>query len=172
MRVLDLYQKVSEFTVGPEAQALSHCQKGCSRCCYVDLSVFQVESHNIENWFRSLPIEKQSAIREKWKTPLNTTQTFHGVEAKSCVFLHEEACTIYEARPLICRTQGLAMKFKDGADEYLDICPLNEDMLDELSEKEVLNLDLLNMILSQLEKVDAGNHSRERVALSDLREKL
>ncbi|WP_408095735.1 YkgJ family cysteine cluster protein [Peredibacter sp. HCB2-198] len=172
MRVLDLYQKVSEFTVGPKAQALSHCQKGCSRCCYVDLSVFQVESNNIESWFRSLSVEKQNSIREKWKMPLNSTETFHGVETKSCVFLHEEACTIYEARPLICRTQGLAMKFKDAAEEYLDICPLNEEMLDELTEKEVLNLDLLNMILSQLEKVDAKNISRERVKLSDLRARL
>ena len=172
MQVKDLYQKVSDFKVGPEALAKSHCQKGCSRCCYVDLSVFQVESKNIEHWFGSLATEKQNAIREKWQTPLNFTQTFSGVETQSCVFLHEEACTIYEARPLICRTQGQAMKFKEGTDEYLDICPLNEEMLNELTDKEVLNLDLLNMILSQLEKVDAGNVTRERVKLSDLRTRL
>lgn len=172
MQVKDLYQKVSDFKVGPDAQAKSHCQKGCSRCCYVDLSVFQVESKNIETWFENLPTEKQQSIREKWQKPLNHTQTFAGVETQSCVFLHEEACTIYEARPLICRTQGQAMKFKDGSDEYLDICPLNEEMLDELTEKEVLNLDLLNMILSQLEKVDAGNTTRERVKLSDLKARL
>jgi Fe-S-cluster containining protein len=174
MQIKDLYQKVAEFSegLGEDAQALSHCQKGCSRCCYVDLSVFQVEADNIQTWFQNLSSAEQVVLKEKWQRPLQTTENFHQVPTQSCVFLHEEACTIYEARPLICRSQGLAMKFKAEDEEYLDICPLNEDMLDKLTEKEVLNLDLLNTILSQLEKAAAKNSARPRISLSDLRASL
>lgn len=172
MKIEDLYQKVSDFKLGPEALEKSHCQNGCSRCCYVDLSVFKIEADHIESWFQELPSEEKSLIKKKWSEPLRSMNNFHDAEVSSCVFLHEETCTIYEARPLICRTQGLAMKFKDGADEFLDICPLNEDMLDQLTEKEVLNLDLVNLILSQLEKNSSQNEVRERVKLSDLRKRL
>ena len=174
MQVKDLYQKVGEFSEGlsSDSQALSHCQKGCSRCCYVDLSIFHVEADNIQNWFEKLPTSQQTLLKEKWQKPLKSTENFHQETVSSCAFLHEEACTIYEARPLICRSQGLAMKFKEEEAEYLDICPLNEDMLEELTEKEVLNLDLLNMILVQLEKADAENAVRPRIKLTDLRSTL
>lgn len=174
MHITDLYQKVAEFSesLGADSLAKSHCQKGCSRCCYVDLSVFQVEADNIQNWFNQLSAEAQSSLQAKWQKSLSSMMNFQQEETKSCVFLHNEACTIYEARPLICRSQGLAMKFKDAEKEFLDICPLNEEMLDELTEKEVLNLDLLNMILSQLEKADAKDGVRPRVKLSELRSLL
>lgn len=174
MTINDLYLKIEKFEsdISAETKKLSQCQKGCSRCCYVDLSVFQLEADNIKSWFLSLSDEQKFNLREKWLSPLRKTINFHGEEVSSCPFLHHEACTIYEVRPLICRTQGLALKFKLESEELIDICPLNDEMLNLISSKEVLNLDLLNLILSQLEKVESGGQLRDRVKLNALRSSL
>jgi Fe-S-cluster containining protein len=89
---------------------------------------------------------------------------------EACAFLVDEKCSIYEARPLICRTQGLAFKYKHDEKDLIDICPLNEEMLDVLTTKEVLNLDLLNTILSQMERAHPSRGPRQ--LLRDLREEL
>lgn len=171
MNINDLYLKVGDFEAGisSTAKSLSNCKNGCSRCCYVDLSVFEVEANNIKTWFEKLPETKKDELKEVWKSPLSEMLNFHEQMTPSCPFLHKESCTIYEARPLICRTQGLALKFKDQTEELLDICPLNEEMLDVLSGKEILNLDLLNLILSQLENIESQGQTRSRVKLSSLK---
>lgn len=39
------------------------------------------------------------------------------------MFLKDDACAIYPARPIICRTQGLPMGFSESSS--IDVCPLN-----------------------------------------------
>lgn len=161
MKITDLYHKIAEFeeNLSPTQREKTNCKKGCSQCCMVSLSIFQVEADNIRSWFQNLSLERKSAIKSAWKkesTPM------------ACSFLKDDACTIYEARPLICRSQGLAFKFQESGSSYIDICPLNDDLLATITEKEILNLDLLNLILSQLENVESQGHSRPRVKLSDL----
>lgn len=157
MELKELYNKVTDFEsrISSEAMKHSQCRKGCSKCCYTDISVFEVEAKNIREWVKT------------HHPPLN-----HPVVEGACSFLNGDACTIYEARPLICRTQGLAMSFKENDQIFADICPLNEDMLDVLADSEFLNLDLLNTILSRLEKLDSGEKNRERVKLTSLRNSL
>lgn len=174
MSVLNLYQKVSSFeaSLPNEHKVLSQCKSGCARCCYADLSVFEVEAQNIRNWFSILPQNEKSLLREKWSVPQKEALTFQNEQQKSCVFLHDEKCSIYEARPLICRTQGLPLKFKDNNDVYIDICPLNDSILQVSEEPDVLNLELVNLILSQIETVDAKGIARDRIKLVDLRNEL
>jgi len=160
--IKDLYAKVAQFEsdLGTDIKALSQCKNGCSKCCYTDISIFEVEASNIRKWFEALSPEQQSSIKEKWKGP----QT-----EGSCAFLRNESCTIYEARPLICRTQGLALRYVEDNEPYIDICPLNEEMIDEMEDKDVMNLDLLNMIVSKLETESAQGKNRPRVSLKDLK---
>ncbi len=168
MDVNDLYKKVDEFDnrIRPEAKALSQCRSGCSRCCYTDISVFSVEADNIRQWFSQLTISQQSDLWSKWSQSLAQKMNFRGDTVSSCTFLHDEHCTIYEARPLICRTQGMAFRFREDSEEYVDVCTLNDGMLDELLDSEFVNLDLLNSILGAM----AGEG--ERVSLMDLRKVL
>lgn len=174
MDVQDLYNKVSGFEqkLSPLSLEKSRCKNGCSRCCYTDISVFQIEADHIRLWFKDLGAEQRRLLKEHWSQGPTMTTNFSGEKAQSCAFLHQESCTIYEARPLICRTQGLAMKFTVDEENFVDICPLNEDMLEVIKENEILNLDLLNIILSQMESVQAGNRQRERIRLTDLRTEL
>jgi Fe-S-cluster containining protein len=129
--------------------------------------VFAVEANPIRQWFMGLDSIGKKALLERWNEPR---------QPGACAFLRNDSCTIYEARPLICRTQGLAMRFqeeKEGLRQTLiDICPLNDSMLEIIHENEVLNLDLLNRILATLEQQEAQGTPRERPRLLDLQSEL
>ncbi len=162
MDIKSLYQKVCDFekAQSPGAKILSQCKAGCSKCCYVDLSIFSIEADQIRDHFKKLKVEEKVMLKNQWVRPAG----------EACAFLVDEKCSIYEARPLICRTQGLAFKYKQEEKELIDICPLNEEMLDVLTTKEVLNLDLLNTILSQMEQAHPSRGPRQ--PLRELREEL
>jgi Fe-S-cluster containining protein len=165
MLIEDLYAKVDTFQsrLRDELTSRSQCKQGCSRCCYVDLSVFEVEANRIREWFQSLGKTEQQSILRQWKEPK---------QDGACVFLRNESCTIYEARPLICRTQGLALSFQDEAKTWIDICPLNDSMLEIVKENEIINLDLLNRMLSGLENQDANGAIRSRIPLTALQAEI
>jgi len=130
-------------------QALK-CRKGCSQCCQVNLSVFPVEAYLIAT----------QTVGDRIFLPLNIgLDDFqqHRPTAKSfCHFLDQEgACTIYQSRPLICRTQGAILKWQAEEIE-LDCCPLN--FADEYAHlfplqrpQDWLDLDHLNKVLSAFE---------------------
>lgn len=172
MKLNDLYNKVKNFedNISKDTLSLSQCKKGCSRCCYVDLSVFSLESENIKDWFINLTKNEQIELINKWKTKRNSMLNFHNDESESCIFLYEESCTIYPVRPLICRTQGLAITFVEDKQKFLDICPLNIELIDKLEQKEILNLDVLNHILSQLQL--HYQKSSKRINLKDFASEL
>lgn len=93
------------------------CGRGCSGCCADDLSVFEVEAQ---------------AIARRYGEVLSGEP--HPVGA--CAFLDAEgACRVYEARPYVCRTQGLPLRWlEDDGQEMRDVCPLNlvDESLEEL----------------------------------------
>ena len=66
------------------------CAKGCSSCCVDGLTVLPVEAALIEASGRFPPAKSMPGM---------------------CAFLDESgACSIYEVRPVMCRTHGLALK--------------------------------------------------------------
>ena len=169
MNIKDLYHKVAEFEakLSEKSRSLSQCKAGCSRCCYTDISVFSVEADNIRSWFSSLDDDQKHILRLSWKKNLRETENFFGDKVQSCAFLSDEKCSIYEARPLICRTQGLAFAFREAETSFVDICPLNEPVIDSLVPTDIVNLDLLNTILAKLD----GSQG-QRVKLSDLKDEF
>jgi Fe-S-cluster containining protein len=158
--LLKLYRKIEDFQANQRPALTAHyqCRNGCSRCCFTDLSIFEVEKKTIQNWLQSLGPEERSALLNKWKKPAKTG---------ACAFLREDACTIYPARPLICRTQGLPLLFKENEQSFLDICDLNESALKEVNSDEILDLDRLNHLLAQIELEDSGGRKRDRSRLLD-----
>lgn len=74
-----------------------------------------------------------------------------------CRFLDADgSCSIYEVRPIICRTHGAPVSWMEEDDgggnkeESRDVCPLNFEgvNLKELQAQDVISLDKLNTILS------------------------
>ncbi len=89
------------------------CTRGCASCCQDELTVFAIEAEVISARYAELL----------------TNAAPHPVGA--CAFLDDAgACRVYDARPYVCRTQGLPLRWldedSDGPIELRDICPLNE----------------------------------------------
>jgi Fe-S-cluster containining protein len=76
----ELYDHVARYTP---------CKKGCDHCCYYRVTLTDIEIDYIE----------RHTHHKRLKSYL-PKQEFHG---QACTFLDNGACSIYEARPFVCR---------------------------------------------------------------------
>lgn len=65
------------------------CQKSCSSCCFYSVSVSDVEVLYIEKTYK--------IKRKKFVIPLKM------IRGTPCSFLENNLCSIYDARPFVCR---------------------------------------------------------------------
>lgn len=153
------------------------CSAGCSTCCIDELSIFSWEAAIITDWFFDLTDEQ----KEKWKKlQAMPSRPVGQSQENACAFLHEGVCTIYDARPSLCRTQGMAMQFLDDHKQVQrDWCPLNfkdETNCGPPAPEDDLNLEALNKMLAQAQIIyDKENPEAlgpVRVDLRDLRDYL
>jgi len=113
--LIALHREVDLLAGGVAGQHILHCRRGCSSCCVDELTVFEVEADRIRDAFPDLLEAGQPG------------------PARACAFLDiDGACRIYEARPYVCRTQGLPLRwFEEDEEEEVvelrDICPLNAE---------------------------------------------
>jgi Fe-S-cluster containining protein len=141
---LDAFHVKAEDTL-PVALA---CRRGCSACCSREIHVFEVEAAAI-----------RSALGDIGA--LESSETNSG-----CPMLDAAGgCRIYAERPLICRSHGLPVKFRqeDNPLESRDICPLNEDVgVDPWTAPPaaILNLDVLNAQLALVNRLYGGDGRR------------
>lgn len=136
------------------------CREGCDRCCHVRLSVFSLEAEAIAGALARLAIEDpelRATIRRQADDPDAQTR---------CSLLVRGRCTVYDERPLICRSHGVPVLVEvPGEPPSRSCCPLN--FTDgEPPASSVLRLEALNQPLV----VMAGMYEAgaPRVALSDL----
>jgi uncharacterized protein len=141
------------------------CRLGCSKCCYVELSIFQSEAYVILEWVNFLSLEEKQNLLNELNSPEQPEQNNTlGKLSKSCAFLCKGKCTIYEVRPTICRTQGLPMQYKisDKRNQVqiaVDVCPLNFKEENSLPDRfEWLDLDRLTALQSIAENFFQKNN--------------
>ncbi len=125
------------------------CRAGCSSCCSHDLSVFEVEAAVVLRALLELPGSLQQRI---------TLQARQAPDLKlkgkepGCPLLVDDRCAIYEARPVICRTQGLPLLYiADDGNQEVDFCRLNFTLpcaTADLDENHLVQLDELNCRLA------------------------
>jgi hypothetical protein len=109
------------------------CGRGCEACCHVSLAVCAVEAAGVTRALRELPVEALRRLAARAQHALAESP-----DDKRCVMLENDgSCAVYQARPLVCRTQGLALRYppRSFPDEFVmahgddgsDIvwCPLN-----------------------------------------------
>jgi Fe-S-cluster containining protein len=116
-RLERLYAKIPSFT----------CKEHCSECCGL-IRWFDLEDRNIRNYLREHGMDYRSqniTFADLAKYVMDGDDS--GI---TCPYVENDRCTIYPARPLICRLQGLADKLP---------CPhvkperiLSKDEIDEL----------------------------------------
>jgi hypothetical protein len=160
-RLLRLHQQVDE-----EAAALASrhgsglvCHRGCTACCVDELSVFEVEADRIRDVAADL------------------LRSGAPHSPGGCAFLDESGgCRVYDARPYVCRTQGLPLRWLEETPdgeivEERDVCELNlvGTSLVALSEADLWLIGPFEQRLARLQQEAYGNQNR--VALRSLFER-
>lgn len=97
-------KRVEPFSKAASLRSDVQCARGCSSCCVAGLSVCSVEAARVRRALAKL----ESSVREKVRAQLTDT------ERTQCVLLVDDACTVYAARPMVCRTQGLPLAYEEG----------------------------------------------------------
>lgn len=82
----EIYTHVNKFTP---------CKKGCSHCCYIPVSISELEVEYIE---------------QSLKTKRNAFSKYDKTQDKPCPFLKNNACSIYDVRPFVCRRHVVLTK--------------------------------------------------------------
>lgn len=141
-------------------QSHVQCKKGCDLCC-MDYSIFPIEFFYI----------KQKLGNAILPEPEKKT------DAASCIFLKNHECTIYEHRPIICRTHGLPLLYLNNESEEweLSACDLNFTDFDNFDDENTFPQDKFNSRLFMLnEGYIQLNHPEEynKFDLIPLRELL
>ncbi len=86
------------------------CKNGCDLCC-IDFNIFPVEYYSILN-----ELKKGNVKPEPEENSENNV----------CSFLKNHSCTIYNQRPIMCRTHGLPLIYANDDGEFeLSACELN-----------------------------------------------
>ncbi len=84
------------------------CISGCFGCCQAGLTISNIEAVRISEWLRDRP-EVADKIRDRSEM-LN--------DPEFCNLLNRDGrCSIYEVRPVICRSHGLPVSFEEAPEE-------------------------------------------------------
>jgi len=162
MKSVQLYGSLIKKLDAHEAALLQkygrhiNCRKGCSACCILE-GVFPVDAFAIYSAAMSGAIPAESLYFNE--TP------------GRCVFLKNGLCSVYSARPVICRTHGYPV-FVDGK---ADFCPENFKELETIDSENILDLENLNRALASIniifrKETDNDFFQKERITLKELKE--
>ncbi len=134
------------------------CKKGCDLCC-LNFDVFPIEFD---------AIKKQ--IKEEYPEVLNKTE--RAVEKGACIYLKDHQCSIYNARPIICRTHGFPLlNMNEEGDQWeLSHCELNFNDVDEdyFDEENTFKQDTFNSKLYMLNKAYLKENNNTKYRETDL----
>lgn len=106
------------------------CRAGCDECC-VNFTIGAGEYIALKEKIQALPECSGNKYRGR------------------CFFLKDSLCSIYEHRPVICRTHGLPVRFKDenGSTSYSS-CSRNSKII--MNETNTIDIDSINEKLAIL----------------------
>lgn len=151
----EIDRRIKELIHQPFSANLQ-CRPGCSDCCIA---------------FSVLPLEA-AILREALSRTQRPVLTL--LLENRCVFLQEnDLCSLYERRPVLCRTQGMALAYLDEESKTVEVsaCQYNfsEDFL--FNENDLLFMDDFNNRLAALNLQycrRAGLQPDCRIALTDI----
>ena len=109
------------------------CGRGCTPCCRVQLELSPVEAEQVRAALGGLSAQTRERIRARARALVAAEPP----QDADCVMLEADGgCAIYASRPMICRTQGHALRYPagslppesiyaTGAGGEITWCPLN-----------------------------------------------
>ena len=180
--------KVAVFTDVTSARRSAdlRCSAGCSGCCHAWLAVSAVEAASLRTGLAALPAAHREVVRERGRQ--ERAREAAGEAPARCALLDDDdRCAVYETRPLVCRTQGHALRYPEGFIPASSIrrktpngeetwCPLNYDAAAP-EPRDVLDAERVDQLLAvvgaRYERARAGVDAtvatgQRRFALSEL----
>ena len=143
---------VQDLTAGRLAGRV-RCAPGCAECCMA-FSVLALEA--------ALLSEALVDLSAPGETPEGC-----------CSFLQDGFCRLYAARPVICRTQGMALAYINEISRSIEVsaCPVNFPEDAPLEHEDLFFMDEFNGRLAELNLRYCRQNGLEpeiRIALADL----
>lgn len=134
-----LLAKVDDLCLRIETRFAKHlsCRSGCSSCC-LSITVFPVEAHILKLALQDLSPDDVFFIRQNVKK---------NRYLDSCPLLFENRCLLYASRPIICRTHGLPIFYREDGIQKVDCCSHNQLSGLSITGADVIDLDTLNSLL-------------------------
>ncbi len=149
------------------------CRKGCGICCELR-SVNQIEAYVI----RSHITDNNTSVNDIDNNDVVVHNDNATVDDNACPFLRNQACTVYPARPIICRTHGMILRSSEfSPSRQATSCPYNftsihpNDFPPEMTiDTDVVtkNLVRLNLAFCLASGISVGDGAENRVLLRDL----
>ncbi len=89
-------------------ETVAACRKGCAHCCHISVTISAVEAAVIGRHAGVKPAQPDSSVHlqtlQDMQQALSEVQKISArTEPLPCPFLVNDACSIYEARPMACR---------------------------------------------------------------------
>ena len=124
------------------------CKVGCHSCCIPKLSISKIEKERIKDF-----VQQNLSVYKR----LQDIEKDNPHKSMRCLMLDEKGkCSIYEVRPVICRTHGYPILYSDRDQWFADVCSLNftDQPLENLEESDFIIVDVINqhIALSNLEE--------------------
>lgn len=179
-RLAELFAKVDGFFERvharlPGADGVT-CHAGCDDCCRRRFSVTAIEAEVIAEALAALPAARRDALAARARASDLSPDEAAPQPPGVCPALDPDGrCAIYDARPLICRTHGLPIRFAEAgapargalpmlAEPTIDACPRNFGGRDlaGLPADCVLDQATLSTILAALDAARAAEVGRAR----------
>ena len=127
------------------------CRAGCSGCCR-HLALFPVEAASLVRAVERLPAGIRSLLAGRIQWPENGM----------CPLLLDDRCTVYDNRPVICRTHGLPLLADVDGIKTVDCCPENFRGAESIPGSSVLNLEILNSAFVAINALFVAQNDDER----------
>src|SRR5215471_16429049 len=156
-----LVEQVDKWTAEMVRRYQAHlmCRKGCDLCCQRKFTVSAIEGYHIATLFHQLPAAVQRAVRKR---------------KQSCTFLIKGACSVYESRPIICRTYGLpSLHRNQQAEGEISWCELNfTEVPNDFAFKAdgIVDIDTLNVKIEGVNSLflKESGLSQQRIAMDEI----
>ena len=138
------------------------CKAGCHSCCIPEISISKIEKEIIKNF-----VQQNLNVFNK----LQNIERNNPHKLTRCQMLDRQGnCSIYEVRPIICRTHGYPILYSDRDQWFADVCSLNftDHLLENLNESDFIIVDIINQHLAISNLEEGFDDSRYELRLNTI----